>query len=185
MVRLTREQIKIIYISLIVLVFFILFWLFVYGPQSRRLALIKKELMRAEAQITEIKNLVGKEELAAAVTQLRIKLNTVTSQLPQGEEVVISNLSQDARNLNIEVKNIIPSDTRLLSNRIAGYKIEELPISMKLVCEYNILGRYLEKLRNNFPVLVRIRKIDIVGKGEGKPKLDITLEISAYLATKS
>jgi len=185
MKKLTKEQIKIIYISAVVLVFLIIFWIFVYRPQTRELTSIKQELIQAEAQIAEINRLIGDKELTQAAKELNMDFNKIASQLPSGEEDVIDVLSDKARSLSIEVKNITPSGRQVLEDKIAGYNIEELSVSMKIVCEYKVLGEYLNNLRNNLPVLVRVRQINIKGKGEGRPNLEVALEISAYLSKRN
>ncbi len=178
----TKEQKKIIYISAIVLVCLLIFWIFVYGPQARSFAAIKRKLQQAESGIAQIMSIAGGRDLAEAVRGLKTNLVKVTGKLPATEQVVIYNLSETARKLKIEVKNIIPSGKRLLENKISGYDMEELPISMNLVSDYRLMGEYLDILRNNFPVLICVRQLDIKGKGEGRTDLDVALQISAYLS---
>jgi len=182
MIKLTKEQTKIIYISLIVLGSLLFFWIFIYGPQGSKLTLLKNELANIENQIVEINKITAGKELAQAVMQLKIKFDTIRSQLPRGEEDIIDYLSDQARKLKIEVKNIMPSNKKSLGNKIAGFTIEELPISMSLVCESKILGTYLDILRNDSPILVRVNNLEISGKGEGRALLDISLKILAYLS---
>lgn len=180
--NLSKAQRKIIYISAVVLISLLIFWIFVYGPQSRKFAKIKLKLTQAENQIAEILRLTAGKDLVVAVTELRTNLTKVTAELPAEDEDVIYNLSENAKKLKIEVRNMAPSGRRLLANKIPNYDIEELPISMNLVCEYRVLGEYLNILRNSFPVLIRVRQLDIKGKGEGRTDLDVTLQVSAYLA---
>jgi len=184
MKKLSKEQIKIIYISAIALVFLICFWLFVYSPQSRKLVMIKQQLANTENEIIVITELTKGKEMALAVQDLSVELEDIVSKLPLGEEDVIYNLSEEARNLNIEVQNITPAGRIPLEGEISGYMIEELPIALSLVCDYRQLGDYLEILRNDFPVLVRVRNLDIVGQGEGIPQLEISLGVSAYLVKR-
>lgn len=180
--KLTSEQKKIIYISVIMALFLFFFWAFVYNPQSKKFAAIKRELTETEQQIAQIMSIASGRNLADAVGELNKNLVQVTSMLPAEETTVISSLSQDARRLRIEVKNIIPSGRQVLENKVSGYVIEELPISMSLICEYRVLGEYLNILRNKFPVLVRVKQLYIKGKGEGTPNLDISLQLVTYLA---
>jgi Tfp pilus assembly protein PilO len=182
MINLTREQLKIIKIGIVVLVFLLGFWFFVYIPQSKKLTSIKRQLSYIESQISEINKLIENKELTEAVKKLKLELDKNISQLPSGEEDIIDVLSQKAKDLNIEVKDIIPSSSRILEDEVSGYKIEELSISMKFSCEYKVLGEYLDILKDNFPVLVRINSIDVKGRGEGKPVLDVSLQISTYLS---
>jgi len=182
MKRITKEQKKIIYISGIVILALILFWALVHAPQKRRLAAIKSDLQRAEAQIAEISTLMQGRELTEAVQELNLKFKESARLLTPEDEDVIAYLSEEARDLEIEVKDITPSGRQSLQKQVAGFDIEELAISMNLVCEFKELGEYLNTLRDNFPVLIEVRELKVQGEGEGRPALDISLKISAYLA---
>lgn len=179
---LTREQKKIIYLGAITFAFILFFWLGIYAPQARRFASIKKKLVEAEGQIAGIKGLAEGRDFALAISGLRARLTNASKALPSEDTVVIYGLSEAARKLNIQVKSITPSAKRLLEGRITGYDVEELPLSMSMVCEYRTLGEYLNILRNNFPVLIRVRQMDIQNRGEGQAGLEITLQIYAYLS---
>ena len=181
MKNLTREQIKIIYYSLIIAVFLGAFWFFVYGPQNKKLSSMKEELAYIESQIAEIKEITKGRELTEIVGDFNDQLAKSASFLILKDKEIIYNLSQEARKLNIEVSSIMPSNKQLLEDKVTGIDIEELPISMKLVCEFRDLGMYLEILRNNFPVLAVVKRLDIRGQGEKEPILDVDLQISAYL----
>jgi len=53
---------------------------------------------------------------------------------------------------------------------------------MSLSGEYRAIGEYIDVLLNDFPNLVRVRQLNIQGKGEGRPILEADLQISVYLA---
>ena len=180
----TKEQKKIIYIGLTVVFIFLLFWTFIYLPGTRKAASVKRELAVIEAQIRDIAEITKGREISEVVKDLGIGLDKFMSQLPAQDEVVIYNLSKWAAELNIEIKNIVFSEKQLLKYENKEFGIDELPISMDLACEFNALGEYLNVLRRDFPVLVRVRKLNIVGKGKLQPILDVNLQISAYLANK-
>lgn len=181
MKRLTKEQKKIILISGIAFTAIVIFWIFIYGPQSRKLSAIRKELQYTESQIRNINYLIQGKELSEAVKDLAEQLNRKANLILVSEEDLIHNLSEEARELNIKVKNIKPSGKQS-THQVAGYNIEESFISMNLSCEFRELGEYLNILRDNFPMLTKIRKLSINGKGEGRANLDVSLHISAYLA---
>ncbi|MFC1674542.1 hypothetical protein ACFL1K_01415 [Candidatus Omnitrophota bacterium] len=182
MIKITKEQKKIIYISVTVVAFLIIFWVVVYTPQNRRLLLIKNELQSAEAEISEIDAIMRGKELPETLKDLSIEFNRISQTLLSEDEDVISYLSEEARKLNINVRGITPSAKQKLDSQVAGYTVYELPVSMKLVCEFSDLGKYLEMLRNDFPVLIRVRQLELEGKGKGHPRLEALLDLSAYLA---
>jgi hypothetical protein len=178
---LTKTQTKIIYISGIIVFVFLVFLIFVYFPQTQKLSGIKKQLVFAEADISQINAIAQGRAFPEAVRDLNLQLKQAALKLPNSEDTVVRSLSEKARELKIEVQNIFFSKRTDLAGRIPGAMIHELPISLKLVSQYNSLGEYLFALRNNFPILIRVRQINIQGNGEGQTNLNVDLEISAYL----
>lgn len=182
MKNLTREQKKIIYITGVVIIFLILFFIFVYSPQKRKLSDIKNKLSYAESEIAEINRITQGKPLEQAVRGLNLQLKDLTARLPFRGGDVVKSLSDAARQFKIEVKNIAFAAEQKFSGKIPGYTIKELPISMKLSCEYRNLGEYLHQLRTDFPVFIRVKQLAIEGSGEGVPELVVSLQISAYLS---
>ena len=182
MKRLTKAQKKILYIASIALSFLFIFWSFVYGPQSRKFSAIKKELNNTEAQIIDILKIAKGKELASDIVELRASLVEAAAKMPAQDEAVIYSLSENAKKLNLEVKNIFPSGRHLLEANISGFDIEEMPISIALSGEYRLIGEYVKRLRDNFPVLISVRGLEIKGKGEAQTYLEATLRLSAYLS---
>lgn len=180
----TKEQQKIVYVVLMVVLFFVCFLVLIHGPQSRKLAVIKKDLSNTEAQIADISKLASGGNLAEAVKALKIKLDALSAQLPSEDEIVIRSVLEGARKLRIDVSNVSPGAIKPMEAQAKDYVISEFPISMHLSCDYRTLGEYLGMLIRNFPVLVKLRKVDIAGNGEGQVNLNIDLQISAYLAVR-
>ena len=182
MEKITKEQKKIIYISAIIIVSFLLFWFLIYKPQSGEFVLIKNQLDQIDSQISDITSITKGEDLAEVVRKMKIKLDNLSAKFPRGEEEVIHSLSEEARRLNIKVRNIVPSESEPLDSKVGGYSIAELSISMSLTCEYDQLGEYLNILRSDFPVVVQVIQLEINGQGENNPNLNINLNILAYLS---
>jgi len=185
MKKLTKEQEKIIYISAVVLASLFLFWAFIYLPQARRLGAIKNKLSDTENQILEITSIVPQDDLKVVVINLNRQFQVAISKLPAHEETVIQYLSDTAKKIKIEVKDIVFSDKQALKNKIPGYAAEEMVVSMNLTCDFRSLGEYLDALRNNSALLIKVRQLDINGNGEGNSNLSINLQISAYLSRKN
>lgn len=181
--KLSREQKKIIYITGVILLSFLLFWSFIYQPQSRRLKEIKQQLKVAEEEITRIRKLAQGRTMEEAVKDLNLRLNQAAAELPSKEKAVIEALSNEAKKLKIAVPVIDPADElKLLAGSIPGVDLEELPVSLQLICEYKALGEYLDILRNKFPYLIKIRQFVIQGGPEGNISLNVNMEISAFLS---
>lgn len=180
--KLTKEQRKIIYISLVVLASLICFWIFIYGPQSRKFTEIKNNLKSTEEQIAGINAITQGKELAEAVKELKTDLIKLAAKFPPGEEVLIQRLSELAKKKGMRLENITPGARKSSGEIVSGYDVEELAITTSLSGEFKALGEYLIALRENFPVLVKIRQINIQGSKEGQVDLSVSLGISAYLA---
>ena len=184
--KLTQEQIKIIYISAVALLVFFLFWVLLYAPQARKFSSIKKEISDAESQIKDIEALIQGRELTEVAQELNIEFNKLSGMIlsEEKDEEVIDNLSQDAKKFNIEVRDIRPASRVLFKYQVAGLNLVELPISMSLISESRDLGSYLRDLRDDFPVLLKFRRIEIRSDCEGCYRLNADLDISAYLSKR-
>ncbi|MEW6101243.1 MAG: GspMb/PilO family protein [Candidatus Omnitrophota bacterium] len=180
--KLTKEQKKIIYLSIFTFGLLILAWAVVYRPLGRQYALARKELGLIESQIEEINRLTSGKELNQAVKEMKVELSGLKNYFPDTDEKVIYNLLEAAKKLKIQVKSISPFAKKPLEDNASGFQMEEFPVSLRLACEYRSLCEYLYSLRNNFPFLVSINEVNIQGRGEGEPQLDASLKISVYSA---
>ncbi len=181
----SAQQKKIIYITLIISFFFFLFWFFVYAPQNRRLNLAKQQLKETEAQITEIMRITKGRKLSYAIRGLKEQFQRMAMMLPSTEQEAAIQVSEGARSQKIEIKNLAFAPKRPGKAKIAKYEIEELPISMNLACEFRVLGGYLSNLRNSSTLLTKVRELNIKSNGEGRPGLEVNLQISVYLSKAS
>ncbi len=182
MTRLTKEQKKIIFLSIVGVIFLLCFWILVYLPQKKKLSTIKKELSYIETQIAQINEMTRGEELTEVFKTFNTQLKDISAVFSLSEEEIIYNLSKEAKALKIEIESIKPLEKQLIKDRFSSLNIEELPISMQLSCEFKDMAIYLKILRDNFPVLIKVKKLVIKGSGEGKDTLGVNLEISAYLS---
>lgn len=182
MKKLTKEQIKIIISGAIAVFSLFCFMIFIYGPQSKQLKTFKEESSFIESQFEEIKRITQGKELTVAVQELNGQLMEVSSFLPANQEEIVSSLSNEARALQIEIKSINPKEKQLLEDKVTGYIIEELPISISMRCELKALCEFLDILRDSFPSLVRVNQITIKSEGEARPILDVSLNLLAYIS---
>lgn len=179
---LTKAQKKIVLAAALIFLSLLLSWLFIYRPQKMKFSDIKSNLTQIESKTAQILNIASGKELSTAIKDLKLNFVEVCGRLPAQEETVIHALLETAKNKKIEVKNITPLGRKPVPSAISGYTVEELPIKLQLACEYRTLGDFLDILRNNFPVLVKVKHLNIKGTGEGRVNLNSNLEIQAYLS---
>jgi hypothetical protein len=182
MKKITQEQ-KRIYIAFsIAFISLLVFTIFVYLPERKKLTLTRSMLLDAETDIEEITGLVKGKNLIEIVGDFDRQLKSIEDRLPYKPEDIMDDLSGEAGKLGIKTKHISFSQKKPVEKDIAGYKISELPVDMKLECEYRALGEYLKVLRSKeFPAVVRIEKLEIDGKGEGHIQLEVSLRAVVYL----
>ena len=181
MANLTKAQKNIFILSIVIIIFLLCFWVFIYLPQKNKLASIKKEIADIDAQIAQINRMSGGRDLTEVATSYNAQLRDVSSVFSFSEGELIDNLSKEAKKLNIEINSIKPLERQAIKEK-ENLDIEELPVNMQLSCEFRDLANYLKVLRDSFPILVKVKKIDIQGAGEGKDILNVNLQISAYLS---
>jgi Tfp pilus assembly protein PilO len=179
MAGLTRGQNKIIILSLSLVVFLLCFWLVIYLPQKKKLVSIKEKISYTQAQIAEINKMTEGKDLAEAVRSFHEELISTSKLFSFTEEELISNLTQEGNKLKIRINTIKPLERQLVQDKL---DIEELPISIGISAEFKDMATYLKILRDSFPALVKVKKLEVKGSGEGKDRLDMDLEISTYLA---
>lgn len=184
--NLTKEQRKIIYIAAILVVLFLLFTFFAYIPQAKKLAALGNNIVETDTQIEQIMSVAKGRDLANVVKELKVNLAKTLDKFPFGEDIVVAKLSEIAEdNIKLTVRGIAPSARQPLPEKIMGKSIDEVFITMDITGDYKAIGEFLDMVRGDFPVFLRIREIDISGQGEGKSNLDCTIQFSAYLRNKS
>ncbi len=185
MKQLTKQQQKIIYIASGALVFILLFWIFVYAPASKKLNQIKQKLNYTEDQIAQINRMAQGRELSDVVAKLNKDLGRLASKLPLRPETVMNYISDNARRFNIEVKNIVLAEKKVLKDKIAGLEIDEIPVAMVLTGDFRSLGDFLNSLTHDDSILIILKSLNVSGTGEGRSKLDINLKVNVYLGREA
>lgn len=180
--RLSKEQKRIIVAGAIALLLFVLCWFLIYRPEVKRFAEIQAKLHGIDNQISQVLSVTKGKQLTAAIKDLNVDLAQVTGKLPLTDQGIIYVISDIANKLKINVKTLTRGSEKILDDKISGYSIHELPITISFSCEYKTLGDFLINLREKSPVLVRIKQLDIVGSGFAQPNLEVTLQLSGYIS---
>ena len=182
MKKLSIEQKKNIYIALAALAFFLIFWIFIYAPQLRRLNALEAELKGAESGIQEITDMAAGKELAQVALDFSEELSRERAKfIFRDEESVINALSALAKEAKIKVTSMDPSQARPMQSKTGGYDIRELPLSLNMSGDFASIGGFLEGLRKRFPGLIRINQFNIKGRGPGQTELEARLQLLAYI----
>ena len=179
--RITKEQAKIIILTLVLFILIIGFIFFIYSPQRLKLDSIKNNLTIAEAQIFQFNKLTQGEDLSKVVQDLNQGIKGIAASLPKSDENIIRYLSEATQDLGIEIQNLVPSEGEVLENPVAGYYIKKQKITMNILCDFKKLGKYLYIIRDEIPLMINVDGLMIEGQGEGEQELKIQLKFSAFL----
>lgn len=184
--KIEKRQQKILLLAGIILGAILIFWIFIYSPKNKQMKEIGAELARVQKDIERIQKIAGGEEsLDVVITKYNRKIKEFKEKLPAQEESTLRRLANKADSMGIEVLSISPqvaADSKLPVN-IEGCQCRELVISMQLVASYEKLGEYLGMLKDKFPSVIRLNKVNIEKKGEvkGISELSASIEIALYM----
>ena len=179
----SKEQRQILIFVGIFIVFIVGFFIFLHFPQSRKLQQLREEFLTREQEIEEIKKITeGGKNLEETIVELKVQLGTLEAKIPERETEVIQAVSELAHSYGIGIISITPSKKEAFGSfQIDGKTCYELAIAMKIECSYRTLVDFLEKLTQDFSLLVRSRSVAMVKKDKEAGTLDIDLQMDAYI----
>lgn len=187
-IDLTDNQKKIFIISLSVLFIFLLFWVFLFLPAGKQIAMLKNELISTEQQIQGIEIiLAGSQSRDEAIRLLKQKQQYLSNKFPQKEEESLRLIPEIARKMNINVISLQPgSKTEVLDdagrqiiieNKVANY----LPITLEVSCYFKDLVRYALELKATLPAFTSFNSLEIKKESQMAGKIRVNIEFNLYL----
>lgn len=188
MKKISPAQKKIILITTVVLLAFLIFWLFIYLPAKNTIKRIKAELASVESQIEKIEAVIDKTRtIDEGIALLEEKYQRLDAKFIQKEEEGLRLLSDFAQKLKIEILSIGPKqkspflDTANQKVEIEGKVCQVAPVSIQMRSSYKELVRYLDALKESLPGFIAVEMIKITKDNAGAQKLNIALDFNLYL----
>jgi len=180
------NQKKILVLFATVVVSFLVFLLIIYLPKRKAIKNLKMEYAAIEKEIKDIERLTGQDTLDASMTMLSKKLDEMEKKLPSSEEATLKEISNLAETAGISVSSLMPQDIKRcpIQGDVPGYECMVLANKIHFTCTFKGLGKYLGKMQNEFPTILRIKKLTLkkVRRGDIKnPALVAMLETSMYM----
>lgn len=186
--KISENQKKIIIISGIGVLVFLLLWIFLYLPASKEINNLKSELGSTEQQIQGIEAfLSGTRNRDEAVRLLKEQQQYLSNRFPQKEEESLKLIPEFARKNNIEVISLDPGTKSefldesgkqlIIDGKIAYY----LPITMEMSCSYRDLVKYLLELKNNLPAFVSVINLNVKKSDQVSGRVRASVEFNLYL----
>lgn len=187
--RIRTRQKKILFIVGIVLAAFIIFLAFIYLPSRRELNKARKELKSAELELETIKTLTGKDvPLEKAIVLLKERLDNLDKKFPEKEEIILRDLSALAAKMDIKLMSMRPTKKKAVESinglpvNIKGCFVQEMQVSMDMQTSYKRLGEFFRVLKEEFPIYVRIDKLNMTKVNEKMPGLlNVNISLDTYL----
>ena len=187
-INISENQKKIIILSGIGVMVFLLFWIFLYLPASNEINNLKSELTSTEQQIQGIEAfLSGTRNRDEAVRLLKEQQQYLSNRFPQKEEESLKLIPEFARKNNIEVISLDPgTKSEFLDESgkqliIDGKVVYYLPITMEMGCFYKDLVKYLLELKNNLPSFVSVINLNVKKTDQVSGRVRANVEFNLYL----
>ncbi len=179
--KISKEQQMISIISGIFIGALLIFLIFIYFPAHKKLQEMKREIAQIEADLATFESLRGGRDMGETIRRLESELTALMRTASVSQEKAIKEISETAREQKLEVKNLIVAEKRPYPQGALGFAIDEVPITMNVTGGYRQLGEFLIRLYDGFPVLVRVVRIAISGKGSVSTALEANLQLVVYV----
>ena len=165
----------------------VLFATLVYVPAHKRTRIMQKEAAATSGEIGRIREAMGAaKSVDEALRFMNEEITVIEKLFPRNEEVILRELSDMAKKMNMEVTSISPQKKRIVAKidgvavSVKGSLVKEMPVTMKLITRYKNVGNYTIALRSDFPMLVRVDAVNMSsGKEDGL--LDVDLQLNSYM----
>ncbi len=160
---------------------------YVYIPKQSEAKRLKQEIAIVEQSIQNNLEIIRNSKLLEAeIEQLQKELASLRSIMGSGRQIfqVLEQLEKEPYKTSIKLVSILPKteETRLGSPGVTGPSqaiYTKLSVDIRLECQYNALGPYLESLEA-LPMLIAVDKIMIERKDEIYPNLAANLIVNTY-----
>jgi len=192
--KMTGSQKKAAVSILAMVLVFIVFIVFIYIPMHRELDKTIAEYGSVEKEISDIKNAAGKDKsLDEIIAALKKRLTELENKFPAKEEQILSDLSDRAKDLKIDLINMTPDKKRLVTGidcaalNKKGCVLQEMAITMNMRTDFRTFAGFMKSLKENFPFYIKLDSAHLVrlAGSDRHPMLDIEVKLHAYLISQN
>lgn len=191
-IKINKNQQKIIVASSAAAIAIFIFYIFVYVPAKDSMKKISDELESLELQVSSILDTIGRgKQIIERLEKLNKELEYYKAKFPLAEEEVLKNLTDEAGRLGIDIVSIKPSrkerwidDTKNAPEKLEGYIVNRLPITIQCKGRYQAVGNYLKILNSDFPALVTLETFNLTADRSKLPVINCEMSLSIYLLEK-
>ncbi len=171
--------------SILLIVFFVNF---VFMPMIKRVSNVKRETANAVSEARKIREAMGSaKSVDEALSSMKKRMVGIEHLFPRKEESILSALSSLATKMGMEVGSISPQKKRVINDidgvsvKIKNSFVMEMPVSMSARARYKSLGDFIIKLRDDFPMLIKVDSVDMSGSGREDGMLTVNLQMNSYM----
>lgn len=188
-----KDKKQLLGISVIVLVVLI-FFIFVYMPQHRKVSSLKKQAQDIEEQIGLTKSILGDmRKLGPLLGQMQLEMKRFEDRLPTTKEIasVLSELSSRLKeSSSLRILSIRPQEPLPILDKDAKpvymdeKPLNKIEIELNLQATYKDLAEYIRKVQDSPRTLVTIDSIEMSKNDSITPMLDIMTLFTIYVIGK-
>lgn len=183
--KIPKEMLIAVGVSILLVVLFVMF---VYIPTGKRMRDMKGEAAEVSRETSEIRGVMGDaKSVDEAVLSMNKSITHIENLFPRKEEVILSELSNLATSMNMEVVSISPQKKSVVTAidgvtvSVEGSVVVEMPIRMSLRARYKSVGDLIIALRGAFPMLVKVDNLDLSSAGKEDGVLNVNLQLNSYM----
>ena len=186
--NITISQKRIVIISVMAVLVFLVSWLFIYLPAKNKIRQLKTELLDIEQQIQKIETLIAQDKtIEEGMRLLNERFAQINSKFPQKEEESLRMLSDLARKFNITVVSVKSSpktsflDRNQQSVSLEGKNCHKFVVTIDLKSSFNNLIEYFGALKESLPSYFIVEQLKISRDSAESPLLNVALTLNLYL----
>lgn len=165
-----EHQKNILMMAAVVLISALIFSVFISGPKHAQIDRLRQELNAVKDSLNNIKKIVGDDkDLGRGILKLRAESIALAAKFIKPENVgdLLGVLSEDARESEVEVVSMEPSEFRVCYGSrgeflgLENLECNKIGIDMTIVGTYKALTDYIQNLENKDAPLMMVRSFDI------------------------
>lgn len=163
-------------------------FVFIYAPMDAHVKRLRSELKAVEDSLNKIHKIVGtKEDIGKGIIKLREEALTYQHKFinPENASELLKTLSDQAREYELDVVSIQPSDFRLCYDekgtllKFDGLECNKISIDMSVTGSYGAFVDYMQGLENDSQAQLIVERFG-VDEQSGTDKLKARIVINAF-----
>lgn len=184
MIKLTKEEKKLIKVALIISAGFVLFSVLIYIPKSSALAKLKSKIEKNDALIADLKKTIGQNiSLEEGIIVLRKQTKILSSRYVEQKDIFLSlnRLSEAADLAGVRIVSMSPQSLTVSGAKFLDKSCLKQPVKLVLYGRYEQLVNYLYLLEQSTVGIFTVESFNISNEKGLAPDLKMEVVVGLYV----